>query len=95
MSLEDINLHTVYKQWNIVQRRDVSDLFQVFMHNDSLNSGDKEDLSIVLVEALFPHKPVCDRKERISLESISEMQCEQLFRHLCIVGLFHLSFVAA
>ena len=34
------------------------------------------------MEALFPHKPVCDRKERIPLESISEMQCEQLFRHV-------------
>ena len=57
----------------------MSDILQVLLYDDTVDSSDEEDLSILLLDAMYSPKFTVKRK-RFSLDNLSDLECEQLFR---------------
>ena len=57
----------------------MSDILQVLLYDDTVDSSDEEDLSILLLDAMYSPKFTVERK-RFSLDNLSDLECEQLFR---------------
>jgi hypothetical protein len=60
-------------------RCDIQNFVQLMFDSSSEDSSSEEDIAQLLVhEVIFPPKPI--RHGRLSLESLSELDCERLFR---------------
>ena len=62
-------------------RRELNDLLEVmwYLNDSDSSSSDEEDMDLLVIQAIaFP--PKSQQQTRICLDSISDLDCEQLFR---------------